>query len=230
MLVVSGQRAERDRVGAVLGVAAGAVALGAHVGAGGVMPSWGVLVVSAAVCALVGVLSAGVRVSLVRVVALVAGAQGLLHGLFLFTAPVPSASVGGVSEVGHHAVPVVGQVAGAVDGGHDHVGMWWAHTLAAVITVGLIYHGERLLRCLLTLGITMARRFVHAVAAVPVVGAPPRPHRRHVVAPVGVGLWRQVVLAVRPLRAAGMGSGPTGLLGLLLRVATRGLGMPPSGR
>lgn len=197
----AGRAPSRARRGAVVGLLAGAVALGAHLSGGGPLPHPAGLALAAALCALVGALAAGVRRDLPRAVVLVGAAQGLLHGLFLLFAPAggpASATVGGA----HHAasVPDVTSTALATASEHAHAGMWGAHALAALITIVLLFQGERLARALLGVAGTLARRVVRRLAE-PFRGpAPLRPHARHTTALLTTSLPESLAAAVRPLR------------------------------
>lgn len=158
--VHGGSRLARGWTGAVLAVG---LAAGSHTVLGDAhAPHPILLLLAVALAAPVCTVLAGRRLSLPRVLAAVLGSQAILHGLYSLAAPAP-----GVTAVpttaGHlgHAVPASGELASfaaaqssahaavhaAPAGGHDHLGlgMLAAHAVAALLTVLLIRHGERLL-------------------------------------------------------------------------------------
>lgn len=159
--VHGGARLARGWAGAVLAVGLGA---GAHTVLGaGQTPHPLVLLLAVVLAAPICTVLAGRRLSLPRVLAAVTGSQAILHGLYSLASPLPGAHAGLPTTAGHlgHAVPASGELASfaaaqssahaavhtAGPGGHDHhgLGMIAAHAAAALLTVLLIRHGERLL-------------------------------------------------------------------------------------
>ncbi|SJN37254.1 hypothetical protein FM125_11475 [Micrococcus lylae] len=158
--VHGGARLARGWAGAVLAVV---LAAASHTVLGAAhAPHPMVLLLAVALAAPVCTLLAGRRLSLPRVLAAVLGSQAILHGLYSLASPAPEASAAFPTTAGHlgHAVPASGELASFAAahssahtaahggaGGHDHLGlgMLAAHVVAALLTVLLIRHGERLL-------------------------------------------------------------------------------------
>ena len=158
--VHGGARLARGWAGALL---ATGLAAGSHTVLGAAhAPHPLVLLLAVALAAPVCTVLAGRRLCLPRVVAAVLASQAILHGLYGLASPAPGVPAALPTTAGHlgHAVPASGELASfaaahtsahamthAGAAGHDHLGlgMLTAHLLAAVLTVLLIRHGERLL-------------------------------------------------------------------------------------
>lgn len=159
--VHGGARLARGWAGAVLAVGLGAAS---HTVLGAAhAPHPLVLLLAVALAAPVCTVLAGRRLSLPRVLAAVLGSQAILHGLYSLASPAPGVSAAFPTTAGHlgHAVPASGELASfaaahssahaavhaGAAGGHEHLGlgMLAAHMAAALLTVLLIRHGERLL-------------------------------------------------------------------------------------
>lgn len=172
-------RLARGWAGAVLAVGLGAsshTVLGA-----GQAPHPLVLLLAVVLAAPICTVLAGRRLSLPRVLAAVTGSQAILHGLYTLASPAPGAHAGLLTTAGHlgHAVPATGDLASfaaaqssahaaahaTAVGGHAHhgLGMVAAHAAAALLTVLLIRHGERLL--VRAAGLVVAAVLRHRVPA-----------------------------------------------------------------
>ncbi|RWZ68023.1 hypothetical protein ELQ92_01845 [Labedella populi] len=134
------------------------VALLSHVAADGAAPTLvGVsvpLVLSLAVCTVL----AGRRLALPRLVASVVVSQVLFHALFVLGAPGDVRLGDGATESGSHLHTVVLTSSVA----HDHGGgptMWWAHAVAAAVTVVALSRGEAAARRVLSVGRLVVTRF-----------------------------------------------------------------------
>jgi len=120
------------------------VALASHVWVDGRMPGpLGVLVpwlLSFMLCTLL----AGRRLSLVRLSLSVAVSQLLFHALFVLGSITPQ---GGFAPHDHTAMVLAFE--GAALPIPADSGMWGAHAVAAVVTIGMLHRGEQLVRALL---------------------------------------------------------------------------------
>lgn len=171
------------------------VALASHVWVDGRMPGLlGVLVpwlLSFMLCTLM----AGRRLSLVRLSLSVAVSQLLFHALFVLGSITPQ---GGFAPHDHTAMTL------AVDGAALPIpadaGMWGAHAVAAVVTIGMLHRGERLVRALLRAASDL-RTWLGRVVLAPAPALAARPmSARWVVVPAP--------LRRDPLRAALQRRGP----------------------
>lgn len=156
-----------------------------HTLAGGSVPSIVAVVLSLAFAGIVCIGLAGRTLSLARMAVSVLISQLIFHSLFSFGAPggaltvSPSAvssgavSSGGVGAHEHGPIGVLADLGSAPVGhaaGHDAAWMWVAHTIAALITIVALRHGETAfwgLFCTVRLGI---RSLFSALAGV-LVGA-----------------------------------------------------------
>jgi hypothetical protein len=118
------------------------VALLSHVAGGGVVPAVeGVavpLVLSFAVCTVL----AGRRLSLPRLAASVVVSQLLFHVLFVLGSPTGMTATDGTTASSAHVHSIVLDTT-ASHGHTDGAGMWWAHALAALVTIVALRRGER---------------------------------------------------------------------------------------
>ncbi len=159
------------------------VAALSHASAGGAVPSIVAIVVSLAFAGIICIGLAGRTLSLGRMAVSVLVSQLIFHGLFSFGGPggaltvSPSSASAGAAGAGAHEHGPIGVLAdlGAAPvghgAGHDHVvWMWVAHSVAALITIVALRHGETAfwgLFCTVRLGI---RSLFQALAGV-LVGA-----------------------------------------------------------
>lgn len=154
----------------------------------GPLPGVGLLLFSAVLAAPLCTLLAGRALSLWRTAAAVAGAQGLYHGLYALSGGAHAVSVApgvGAAHAGHVTAGAGGRalVVHASGAASDHAaghgpGMLAAHVLAAVLTVAVLRHGERMV-------VAVAERVLEAtplgrllVALAHVVAPAPRSVRR----------------------------------------------------
>jgi hypothetical protein len=116
------------------------VALLSHVAGGGVVPAVeGVavpLVLSLAVCTVL----AGRRLSLPRLAGSVVVSQLLFHVLFVLGSPTGVTATDGTASAHAHSIVLDST---AVHGHSDGAGLWWAHALAALVTIVALRRGER---------------------------------------------------------------------------------------
>jgi len=137
------------------------VALASHVWVGGSMPGMLGIAVPWVLSLMVCVLLAGRRLSIVRLSMSVAVSQALFHTLFVLGEITPTAGL---------APHVHGAVLALSPGGTPLIptdaGMWLAHGFAALITVGLLHRGERVLQTLLQLASRVADWFARPTAVV----------------------------------------------------------------
>lgn len=127
------------------------VALVSHVAGGGVVPTLvGVavpLVLSLAVCTVL----AGRRPTTTRLVVSVVASQFLFHVLFVVGVPTKISAVDGPVSGSTHAHSVVLTSSALHAHPAEHV-MWWAHAVAAVVTIIALRRGERTVKRLLEVG------------------------------------------------------------------------------
>ena len=148
------------------------VALGMHLAAGGARPALILLVAVLVLSWLPGVLLIGRRVRLWRQAAVIVPAQFAMHALF--------AAGGGSTAAPHDSMagmrmPVLPGWATASGSGTADAPMWFAHGLAAVITVLAWNRGERTFWALCRLAETVLRvtRIDAALSPVPVTAPAP---------------------------------------------------------
>jgi len=144
-------------------------ALLGHVSAGGALPGVIGLLVPLVLSSMVGVLLAGRRLSLTRLLLAVSASQFLFHELFVLGAFTP---VGGF-EVHQHGVPATlpGGEVGMID---PMAGMWFSHALTAVITAVVLHRGELLLAALGRLAVRLSTWLAAVlVPRTPVIAALP---------------------------------------------------------
>lgn len=178
--------------GSLAAVIATFVALMSHVAGGGqVAGGLGVLVpliLSVAVCTVL----AGRRLSLWRLSLAVAVSQVLFHVLFVLGTFSPSSTSARATD--HHmsgmsSMPM-GDASAVATHLHADVWMWVIHGVAAIVTIAVLYRGERAINRLWEVASELARwarrRLLPAVLAlpldrvrplVPVSGDPIRPAR-----------------------------------------------------
>lgn len=127
------------------------VALLCHVAAGGRIPTLvGIavpLVLSLAVCTVL----AGRRTSAARLAASVVVSQFLFHVLFVLGAPTGISATGAATDGSAHMHSVVLTSTTL----HTHSGgqtMWWAHAVAAMVTILALHRGESTMRRLAEIG------------------------------------------------------------------------------
>lgn len=137
---------ERVARGAAAAAVSTFVALLSHVAGGGLVPAVeGIvvpLVLSLAVCTVL----AGRRLSLPRLAASVVVSQALFHALFMLGSPSGITATDGTASAHVHSVVLDST---AAHGHTDGVGMWWAHAVAALVTVVALRRGERAIAHLL---------------------------------------------------------------------------------
>jgi hypothetical protein len=131
---------ERVARGAAAATLSTFVALLSHVAGGGIVPAVeGVtvpLLLSLAVCTVL----AGRRLSLPRLAASVVMSQVLFHVLFVLGSPTGVTATDGTTTAHVHSVVLDSATA---HGHPDGSTMWWAHALAALITIVALRRGER---------------------------------------------------------------------------------------
>ena len=145
----------------VAGSTATFVALLSHVAGGGAMPGPLGIAVPWVLALAVSVTLAGRRLSAIRLTLSVAISQFLFHVLFTVGASAVAA------PVGHHG-GVVEPAVLAVSGGATeppNIAMWIGHGVAAVITVAVLYRGERAVRRVMAFALAVARRVSRAITA-----------------------------------------------------------------
>lgn len=119
-----------------------------HIASGGQTPTMFALGASFVVSSFVCVALAGKRLSLPKLSVSVALSQFLFHGVFSVWTTEP----GGVSQLGHVHEQAFVFAASGVPAVHSDAAMWWAHAIAAVVTIAALRHGESALRGMLELG------------------------------------------------------------------------------
>lgn len=147
-------------------------ALAGHVTSGGLMPGMLGIAVPWVLSFMVCVLLAGRRLSVVRLAASVAISQFLFHVLFVLGAITPTVAMTGHQHGAHLMMSDSSGVAEAIAAGGM---MWFGHALAALVTVGALHRGERLLlglRDLAQRSVRWLRRRLHIVAPRPLLPAP----------------------------------------------------------
>ncbi len=156
------------RIGA-LGGASMLLATGAHVAAGGRLPSLAVLLVTGFLVGLVATTLTARRCRLGRLVVALAIEQALLHLVFDATS-MPAGCPGGMA--GGHAAAMTGCLTGGqVASAGPDVGMLLAHGIATLATAWLLARGERLVW-------DLCERAVRAAGAAPTARVRrPRPGR-----------------------------------------------------
>lgn len=128
-------RAARTLRGVAAGTVATLVAAASHGLADGMFPGIAGLSLALVFSAIVGIAFGGRRLRLVQVSASVVISQLAFHVLFSTMSPT-----GSVETTGHHASTLV-----AAPVVHASAPMWFAHAVAAVLTILAIRHGERAL-------------------------------------------------------------------------------------
>lgn len=132
------------------------IAAFSHTIAGGVAPSVFAIVVSLAVSISACVLLAGRTLSVVRLSLSVAITQALFHGVF--------GSLNTPAALGHSHAASASMNATGISAGHAN--MWFAHAVAAVITIVAFRYGERAFWSLATTASLLVRRVTGAASAV----------------------------------------------------------------
>jgi len=141
------------------------VALASHVWVGGYMPGMLGIAVPWLLSLMACTLLAGHRLSLVRLSASVIISQLLFHVLFVLGSITPQ---GGLGPHVHGVVPLS-------FGGDaplllpQDAAMWFAHAVAAALTVAALHRGELIARALLTVARAVATWLSRAVPAVDVM-------------------------------------------------------------
>ena len=150
------------------------LAAGSHTLAGGSIPSGVSFVVALAFAGVACIALTGRRLSYVRLAASVVVSQGAFHSLF----STIGASSGIASGGGHHhATAVVLTAADAAPAHHSDGWMWFAHAVAAVVTIVALRYGEAAFWRLRDIGSLFVRtvfRVVPAVAPLPRLARRPR--------------------------------------------------------
>lgn len=115
-------------------------------------------------------LLAGIRLSAIRLAISVLASQALFHALFVLGAITPR---GGIAPHVHGPL-VLPAGSGAIV--PEDPGMWFAHGIAAVITVVALHRGERLVQVLRSVASAVACWLTRPVAGAPALpAAPARP-------------------------------------------------------
>ena len=155
--------------GGVAAAVATFTALLSHVAAGGEMPGWLGIAAPLLLSAMVSVLLAGRRLSLVRLTVAVSISQFLFHTLFVLGAITPTGSMTGHQHGAMLALPLASGIA------MPDAGMWLGHLIAAAATTALLHRGETAVRQLLRLARSAVGWVVGSVArplTLPVVARP----------------------------------------------------------
>lgn len=144
--------------GLAAAVVATFIAAFSHIAAGGPSPDGVIFLLSLALSGLVCTALAGRSMSLLRLSAAVLLSQALFHGLFSLGASshTAMASVPSSGHAGHSAHVILDPATAA--GGMDHANpvMWVGHTIAAVLTIAVLRHGEvTALRLIQALGLRL---------------------------------------------------------------------------
>lgn len=144
-------RRPRALRGLASAVVATVIAAAAHTLAGGGAPPWWMVAAVILLALPVTVALAGRRLTLGGTVASVATAQALLHLAFTAAGSAPASRSVSPAAAHDHGMGTLTPSPSLLDAsvaGHLHLtpGMLAAHTAAAVVTVVLLVHGERVLR------------------------------------------------------------------------------------
>jgi len=142
--------------GASAATVATVIAAFSHTIAGGAAPSVFAIGVSLAVSISACVLLAGRTLSVVRLSLSVAITQALFHGVF--------GSLGTPAALGHSHAASASMNAPGISAAHAN--MWFAHAIAAVITIVVFRHAERAFWSLATTASLLVLRVTVAVTAV----------------------------------------------------------------
>jgi len=159
------------------------VAALSHTLGGGAGPGALALVLSLAFAGVVCTGLTGRAPSLWRVGASVLASQLIFHGLFSLGGPGGALATGPDASVGAHAhsAAVALAVGPGVPPAHPaHLGMWFAHGVAAVVTVAALRYGDAAVRALLRIARVAIRRLAEPAAAAP----PSAPRRTNTTAGV----------------------------------------------
>jgi hypothetical protein len=173
-------RSARALRGALAAIVSTFVALLSHVAGGGEVPGLLGILVPLVLATAVCVPLAGRRLSIVRVSASVIASQMLFHVLFVLGSAGNASAASATGAAGHSgheghgsavaplllAIPAGGPTEGVP--AHAHAGMWAAHAAAAAVTILAIYQGERVVRRLRTLAVTLVRVLFPVVSVIPV--------------------------------------------------------------
>jgi len=119
-------------------------ALVSHVSAGGQIPGWLGIAVPLILSVMVCTVLAGRKLSAVKLTVAVLVSQLLFHALFVLGTVSSVAS--GAMPLGAHAhalMPTAPVSDPATPMAHTDATMWLMHGLAALVTVGALYRGER---------------------------------------------------------------------------------------
>lgn len=127
------------------------IALMSHVTAGGVVPGFLGIAVPWVLSLFVCVLLAGRQLSLVRLSLAVVLSQSLFHVLFVLGSFSPTGSSAHGAHHGHVHTMAMTHGETMTVALHGDVSMWFAHGVAASITVAALYWGERAARSVLEL-------------------------------------------------------------------------------
>jgi len=197
-------RQPQRRLRAVRGAAASLttilLAATAHTLAGAGAPSPLLIAIAALLTMPLGVALVGRRPSVVRTGTAVAGAQLAFHTLFAVFDDADAVSYmpppGLAGHAAAHAMPTMTMLHTAASAHDMRPGspMVLAHVFAAVVTVILLHHGERMLRAL---GRGILRLLPRLVAA------PPRPPVRRQTSPVVVRVARRTAVMATALSRRG---------------------------
>lgn len=163
-------RQQRVLRGAVAAAVATLLAAASHTIAGGPAPA--PLLVALFIALLTPVAGGvfGPRPDLPRLAAAVALSQAAFHAAFQLLGSPTGARVAGHAHHAHHAVESALVAASPAEG----AGMYAAHAVAAVLTIALLWRGERIVRAVARETLAVLRRIEQPRAASP--AAPPAPH------------------------------------------------------
>ena len=164
---MSSARSIRTLRGVVAGAFSTFVALLSHIAGGGSMPGVLGIVVPLMFSALVCVLLAGRRLSIIRLSLSVAVSQVLFHTLFVLGVAHGSTSMAMPSGHLSHGAPVTLDVSSMpmMHNGHAGADMLLAHIAAGVVTIAALHRAETLLSTATTIKEFVLARLVPAVLA-----------------------------------------------------------------
>ncbi len=174
-------RTPRVARGAIVASVATFTALLSHVVAGGAVPGPLGILAPWLLALMASTLLAGRSLSFARLGASVVLSQALFHTLFVMGAVAPTAAMPAMSHHDHGAMSLgmdaasPAPAAGFLSALCADPAMWALHAIAAIVTVALLYRGERAARALLTLAADIrawARRIAARAAALPPTALP----------------------------------------------------------
>lgn len=174
-------RTPRVARGAVAASVATFTALLSHIVAGGAVPGPLGVIAPWLLAFMASTLLAGRTLSLARLGASVLVSQTLFHTLFVMGAATPVTAAPAMSHHDHGAMGMAMDAAstaptsGFLAALCADPAMWMLHGVSAIVTVALLYRGERAVRALLTLAADIrawAHRVVARAAAMPPIAVP----------------------------------------------------------